>query len=322
MQPWDSVSNRSYHRIRFNRLTMNRLSQSFTLGEISAVVFSGGGSRCLWQAGVWDELAQYDRFKPKTIGAASAGATIACLLLAGKSQAGLAYFKEATRLNRKNAYWSHLFLNRPVFPHYRIYRQAILDLFDDVALQTLKSGPEIRVQISQPPAWLGSRSGSLLGMLAYSLEKALYYPMHPTFSSKLGFRPLIVSVSECETVADLADLLLQSSCTPPFVPVMKRNGRPALDGGLIDNVPVGVVKDCKGKVLVLLSRQYPPNKIPIANNRIYFQPSEPVSIAKWDYTNPQGLQFAYDLGRKDAASLMRLIATACDEKNGIPKPNF
>jgi predicted acylesterase/phospholipase RssA len=282
----------------------------FSLKEITAVVFSGGGSRCLWQAGMWDELIKDVDFKPSTIAAASAGATIACLLLAGKSKAGLEYFKNATRRNRKNAYWANLFTDQPVFPHYRIYRQAILELFDETALDRLKSGPEIRVQISQPPNWLGSRTGSLLGILAYSLEKQILYPMHPTFSGRLGYKALVVPVSDCKTVPELADLLLQSSCTPPFVPVMKRNGRPALDGGLIDNVPVAVVEDKNGKVLVLLSRQYPVDKIPKVESRIYLQPSEPVSIAKWDYTNPEGLQFAYDLGRKDAASLLKTMDTA------------
>jgi predicted patatin/cPLA2 family phospholipase len=91
---------------------------------------------------------------------------------------------------------------------------------------------------------------------------------------------------------------------------MKRNGKPALDGGLIDNVPVDSVTDKPGTKLVLLSRTYPDSKIPKTNDRIYFQPSKTISISKWDYTNPDGLQFAYDLGRKDAAKFVKSIENA------------
>ncbi len=279
----------------------------FKLDDINSVVFSGGGSRCLWQAGVWAVLSQTSAFKPSAIAAASAGATMVSLLLTGNAEKGLDYFKTVTGNNGKNAYWSNLFSKKPVFPHFDIYKKAIFDLIEEDDLKKLKTAPEVRVLISQPPSWLGPRSGSVIGIASYSLEKLLRYPMHPTFSRKLGYRSLMVSMSECSSVSELADLLLQSSCTPPFVPVMKRNGKPALDGGLIDNVPVSALSDKPGLKLVLLSRQYPMDKIPKHSDRFYFQPSESITVSKWDYTNPEGLQFAYDLGKKDAVNLLNSL---------------
>lgn len=280
---------------------------AFKLDGVKSVVFSGGGSRCLWQAGVWTVLSEQPSFNPSTIAAASAGATMVSLLLTGNAENGLDYFKKVTAENRKNAYWSHLFSKKPVFPHFDIYKKAIFDLIKEDDLKKLKAAPEVRVMISQPPAWLGARSGSFIGIVTYSLEKMLRYPMHPSFSRKLGYNSLMVSMSECSTVSELADLLLQSSCTPPFVPVMKRNGKPALDGGLIDNVPVSALSDRSGLKLVLLSRRYPDNKIPKNKDRIYFQPSESITVNKWDYTNPDGLQFAYDLGKRDAVNLLKSL---------------
>jgi hypothetical protein len=32
---------------------------------------------------------------------------------------------------------------------------------------------------------------------------------------------------------------------------------------------------------------------------MYVQPSRPVPVASWDYTDPDGLQAAFDLGRRD-----------------------
>lgn len=273
---------------------------SLELSDVQSVIFSGGGSRCLWQAGFWEVLKETDRFNPSVIGSTSAGSTMACMLLAKKTETALAYFIQETHKNKKNAYFSNIFSSKPVFPHYRIYRSAILKLFSESDLEILKSGPEIRVQITRPPRWLGPRSGSFVGILLYSLEKLIKYPVHPSFAIKAGFTRLVVNLAVCKTVEELADLLLQASCTPPFVAVLYRDGRPALDGGLIDNVPVALVEDVCGTTLVLLSRQYPRESIPRVPGRVYIQPRDPITISKWDYTNPQGLQKTYDQGRKDA----------------------
>jgi hypothetical protein len=32
----------------------------------------------------------------------------------------------------------------------------------------------------------------------------------------------------------------------------------------------------------------------------FVQPSEPITMGKWDYTDPEGLQRTFDLGRRDA----------------------
>lgn len=121
---------------------------------------------------------------------------------------------------------------------------------------------------------------------------------------KLGFSAEVIRVQDCRSIPELADLLLQSSCTPPFVTVMRRNGRATLDGGLVDNVPVQVVDDRSGDMLVLLTRPYPRERIPQVSGRHYIQPSQPIVIEKWDYTNPEGLQAAYDLGLADGKRFM------------------
>ena len=133
--------------------------------------------------------------------------------------------------------------------------------------------------------------------------------MHPTFASKLGFSPLVVSIQECSTPENLADLLIQSSCTPPFIPVLWRNNRPTLDGGLIDNVPVTALEGQKRDILILLSRQYPVDRIPVIPGRTYVQPSQEIKIDKWDYTSPEGLQEAFDLGRFDGEQFAQKYTT-------------
>ena len=60
----------------------------------------------------------------------------------------------------------------------------------------------------------------------------------------------------CASPQALADLVLASSCTPPFTPLLAQGGCPALDGGLTDNVPVAAVERADGPTLVLLARRY------------------------------------------------------------------
>jgi predicted patatin/cPLA2 family phospholipase len=73
--------------------------------------------------------------------------------------------------------------------------------------------------------------------------------VHARLARRLGFHAEYASVRECESADALADLVLASSCTPPFTPLLHHAGRPVLDGSIADNVPVDAAGD--GPVLVL-----------------------------------------------------------------------
>ena len=121
------------------------------------------------------------------------------------------------------------------------------------------------------------------------------------------FRPEVVSVRACATPAALADLILASSCSPPMTSLLTWNGRHVLDGGVVDNVPVCALDDAPGETLVLLTRRYP--ALPAVPGRTYIQPSETIPVSAWDYTSPDGLQFAYDLGRRDGEAFVASLRT-------------
>lgn len=114
----------------------------------------------------------------------------------------------------------------------------------------------------------------------------------------IGFKPLYLSVRECATPAELADLIIASSCVPPLTPQATRNGMAIFDGGLVSNVPIDGAPQKNVQTLVLLTRQFP--KLPSISRHTYVQPSQPIPIGAWDYTNDAGLQATFDLGRRDA----------------------
>jgi predicted patatin/cPLA2 family phospholipase len=272
--------------------------------SFAAVVFAGGGNRCLWQAGFWTAFAPRLELAPHRVAASSAGAAIACVLFAGRIREGLAHFKAATAANPRNAYPGNALRGMPVFPHAAMYRRALLELIDAAALARLHAGPDIAVPITRAPRWLGQRTAFAVAGVADALEHALAPRVHPRFARSLGFRAEYASVRSCASPEALADLVLASSCTPPFTPRLAFAGRPALDGGIADNVPVEAAGG--GPVLILLTRRF--RRLPSHPLRRYVQPSRPVPIAAWDYTNPKGLQAAFDLGLLDGEAFAKTMS--------------
>ena len=278
------------------------------LSSITNIVLAGGGNRCWWQAGMWDVL-EPQGLAPTQLAGVSAGAATACMLLAGKAAQTLDHYGRMTARNPRNFYPGRLLRGQRAFPHAQMYREALLAILDAQALDALRSQPRIYVQISRPPRWLGPRSGVLAGILAYQFDKKVRKLLHPRAGRFLGFVPEVLVAQDCQTPEDLADLILASSCTPPFTPALHLHGRPVLDGGMVDNVPVDAlpVGARQALTLVLLTRQYT-RPLPQSPQRIYLQPSHPVPVRGWDYTNPHGIRAAYELGRHDARELLTRLS--------------
>jgi len=270
--------------------------------SFSHIVFAGGGGRCIWQVGFWQALSSVMELQPKSIAAVSAGAAMATFLIGGAEDAALEAFSSRIARNEKNAYWGHLFQRgKKVFPQAKIYRDALLEVYTPEVFERIKSGPEIRMLLARPPRWMGPYLGAMVGVSAYKLEKKLHKPLHPLWGTRLGFLPWVVSTHDCETPEALAELVLQSSCTPPFTPLLKREGQIVLDGGLVDNVPViALPEEAKEEeTLVMLSRPYPPSSMLAARGRVYVQPSRVLPVSTWDYTSPEKLVVTHELGLRD-----------------------
>ncbi|WP_439683976.1 PNPLA domain-containing protein [Cupriavidus oxalaticus] len=289
------------------------MSGSAGTNPFDQVVFAGGGNRCWWQAGWWDTVAPELQLRPRVIAAISAGAATACMVYAHDSHQTMDYYREVLSNNRRNAYWGNLLRSERVFPHYGIYRTALLTIFGDGRFSHLQQAPEIRIGVAHIPRWSGPRLAVAAGLLAYNIDKHVLKTLHPRLGRKLGFRPEFVRAQDCASPEQLADLLLQSASTPPFTPVLRRDGRPVLDGGLVDNVPVDALDTAPGNVLVLVTRRYPRPRRFVQEHvfeqggqrRLYLQPSERVPISSWDYTRPEAMTHAYELGRRDGETFLR-----------------
>ena len=273
------------------------------------VVFAGGGNRCWWQAGWWDVVAPEIALAPRLIVGVSAGAATACMLYANDAKWTMEYYREALRDNRRNAYWGNLFRrasdpsrphDRRVFPHAAIYRRALHDILGGARFDKLKAeAPEIRITYSRLPRGLGPRAALAVGMVAYNIDKHWNQSLHPTIGRRIGFKTEVGLMHDCGSIDDLVSLITASSCTPPFTPIEFRGGRPTLDGGMVDNVPVEAAEPGLS-TLVLLTRRYAARPDTFEHQgRRYVQPSRKVPVSAWDYTSPPAMQATYDQGRAD-----------------------
>jgi len=206
-------------------------------------------------------------------------------------------YKQAVAENVHNFYLRNLLRAEPIFPHGDIYRDAILGSIDEKALLRLHQGPEISVLISCPPRWASAPIARLLGMVAFGMKACNRDAVHSLMGQRVGFSPLYISVQECATPGALADLIIASSCVPPLTPQARRNGIALFDGCLVSNVPIEGLAQKKGETLVLLTRRF--TKLPSVPGRTYVQPSQPIQVGAWDYTNDTAVQCAFDLGRRD-----------------------
>lgn len=268
------------------------------------VVFAGGGNRCFWQAGFWQTINKELSNSPKHIASVSAGSAISCALFSGKFEEVYEKTLEVMSNNKKNRYWGNLLKpGVPIHPHNELYRYIIKESIDESGLNRLKEGPVNHILVAHIPKWLGPKTATIVGLSAYQLEKKLFHPVHPKFGRSLGFLSEFKTVQSCTNLTELINLIISSSCTPPFTPLMYQSGKAVLDGGMVDNIPVHGVEDQEGNTLVLCSRPY--KTFPNLTNRIYLAPSKPVPIKSWDYTNPEAVKATYKLGIEDAQSFLK-----------------
>lgn len=267
-----------------------------------SAVFAGGGSRCFWQLGFWDGanaaglgLQDSVDFAAST----SAGCAIATAALLNRGPEALALFMDMTRRNPANIHWQNLapWKAEPLLPHVRMYREALEGFLDASDLESLRP-VRLAFLMSVSPRLLSGSAAALLAFSIYGLEKHLTNRVHPRWTRKLGFTPLVAGNREAASVSDLVEIILNASCVPPVLPSAGYHGKPVLDGGMIDNVPASLTEDRPGQTLVLLSKRYH-GPLPRHPGRIYVQPSEPIRLDKFDYANPDGLRETYELGLMD-----------------------
>ena len=104
--------------------------------------------------------------------------------------------------------------------------------FGEAELAALKAAPEILIQVAHPPAWMPGAAAALSSIAAYQIEKTITGAAHSRAGRYIGLEPDWLSTHAARSTAELAGALMATASVPPFMPIGRVNGRPALDGGL------------------------------------------------------------------------------------------
>jgi predicted acylesterase/phospholipase RssA len=275
------------------------------------VVFAGGGHRCWWQAGFWDEVSGGIELHPRVIAGVSFGAVVACLLHAGDSRRALTWYERELKTVRSNFNWLNLARrDRRLMPHAAIQRKALRALLGgDSFRQLMWRAPEIRVQYARLPEGASPSRAVLGALLARRLHRPSPGAPGADAARRAGMTLEVKRIQDCRSERELVDLLAAANCAPPFSAVEVLDGAPCLDAGLVDELAVGAVADVPGQTLVLATRR-DPSLAPVSarDGFVYVQPSERVPVGSWDYTSAARFQKAYDLGRRDGEAFLRTFA--------------
>ncbi|MGB1141881.1 MAG: patatin-like phospholipase family protein, partial [Halioglobus sp.] len=209
--------------------------------EFENAIFAGGGSRCLWQVGFWEGANRAGLGLSDTVtyaASTSAGCAMATACLLGRGAQALELFKDMTAQNPANIHWHNLRpgSGQPLLPHIAMYREALERFLVPSDLEAL-ANKRLEFLMAQFPRFMPSGPGAMLAFIVYGLEKHLTGVLHPTWTRKLGFEPVVRGNQEADDIPDLIDIILSSSCVPPVLPGEGYKGLRVLDGGVIDNVP-------------------------------------------------------------------------------------
>ncbi|MCB9756431.1 MAG: patatin-like phospholipase family protein [Myxococcales bacterium] len=280
------------------------------------MTFAGGGNRALFQLGLMRRW--WARLQPRVAAVAgvSAGACMLTVLLSKREEQVRTFFAARRGGVSRNLDWTALLRREPIAPHGSIYRDTLLHAYAGGGFERVKRAPfPVLMLAAEIPRPLPRALGTLVGFGAYQLEKQVRPGMvHPTFGRQLGFRPFVFDARACRSAAELADLVLASSATPPFTPMGRFRGRTLIDGGVIDNNPAFVTEQVASvrRNLVVMTRPYPSARTGLQGRRLYIAPSRPPPADCWDYRRDAPVDENLALGERDAAAHEDALARLLD----------
>ena len=279
--------------------------EDFLAHRFENVVFAGGGNRCWWQAGMVEVLSQLPCWNVRQLLGASAGAGVATAFATGRIQNALQAAIERFDATPHNVEWRDLLKGQRPFMMPRIYPDWIstfLDASDLVRLRALNL--RIQIAITRPIRFLPLTFSTAIALTLYATEKFWLKTYHSRLPHKVGLRAEYHDIGKCADLDEARTLLLASAAAVPITPVHRVHGRPALDGGFYDNLPLPQDGTDDERTLVLLTRhraELP--QIFRFDRRIYIQPSEPVAAINMDCTSGENVRKTYGQGRREGLML-------------------
>ncbi|MEZ4221006.1 MAG: patatin-like phospholipase family protein [Polyangiaceae bacterium] len=273
------------------------------------LTFAGGGNRAFYQLGVMNRWRERVLPRVAAMAACSAGAFVAVVLLSGRQEQTQVRWHELRRGLRRNFDARRLLRGENPAPHGPIYRALVIHAMRDGGLERLREQPFPVLALStRIPARAPLPLALLTALGIYRLERKLHPErLHRRWPPRVGFRPIVHDLRQCESPEQVAERVLASSATPPFTPLGHADGERLVDGGLIDNAPAFVAEGAPGvrRNLVLLTRPLltrPGLTAPRGKARLYVSPRRPIEVSAWDYTEGDHVEAVIAQGEAESES--------------------
>jgi hypothetical protein len=266
------------------------------------VVFSGGGTRCMWQGGFMHVLRRERPIHPARICGVSGGALASCGFVLHRGERVRDTMMTLFSQHDRNVPVHEPFDGEPGrTPHQGIYREVVERCIgDEEAARAIAEGPVLQVLIGRPPAdgWPGASGAAVT--LAYESDLAIRSTPHLEWAESAGMTADRVDVNQAARDGLLTDLICAAATIPPAFDPPLWDGRPAVDAGMVDQAPLP--EPDRGRTLILLTRQY--RNVPEVEGRLYVGPSEEVPADKIDFTDPGKLRRTWAMGEDDARRML------------------
>ena len=277
-------------------------------GDFAAVAFAGGGNRCYWQGGFWDAFSGLRPQRPDFVVGVSGGAFQASFSLIGEGDRVRKIVLDSCATRESGLDWRRLAQGRSPFLVGGLYRDLLTEVFGEAQLAALRRAPEIFLQVAHFPRWMPGGVAALASIAVYQLEKLITGAAHSSAGRHVGLSPDWASTHTAKSPADIVDALMATASVPPFMPIGAIHGRPALDGGLVDNPPLlklDAAEAAGRRALVLSTRSGKP--LQSTALRTVVRPSQPITIDKFSVTDADGHRKAYELGLRDGEDFARAL---------------
>ncbi|AVV81055.1 patatin-like phospholipase family protein [Leptospira santarosai] len=284
--------------------------QGLWLEEEICFAIAGGGCKAFYGLGFGHEMKSWG-LKFREVSGVSAGAAMVLCLICGDEEACVSFFENIVRKNSANFYFGRFFKGERMFPHEEIYRKTIRFGMDfqkivgsgtKVFIHTLRAIPKedslrnkfrlARLIAETAKAFLEEERDRRRGLITERMQRIL---------RKWNMKEVLFTEKDFDDEKTVEQIILNSSSVPPVVSVQCHGKEYYFDGGLTNNLLLEVFPPDKKTIGVYYEPTTIVGKDPKLLERCYLQtPSEPLPITSFDYTDPNGVRKAYELGKRDA----------------------
>lgn len=266
------------------------------------IVFSGGGTRCMWQGGFIDVLRGKIPLQPLRMTGVSGGACTGCGFITQRGPKVRDIFIETFAKHDRNIPLHEPLDDNPgQTPHQMIYREVIEACFgDDEAQQMIAEGPEFHILIGRPPDLDWPKLTGAAMTLLYTADSKVRSSPHLKWAEAAGMTGELVDARQAARDGNLIDLVCAAATIPPAFDPPLWNGKPAVDAGMVDQAPMPPGN--AGRTLIMLTKEF--SNIPDIPDRTYVMPSEEVPATKIDFTDPDKVRRTWDLGEEDGRKFL------------------